>query len=160
MANKIIQIIPPGYTDVYYPQTTASAVIEETNKKFVTSTEKNLLTNFDSKVTNNESVLISAVMRHDHYLFTAIVTTNWVGNDAPYTQSINVDGIYETPIPLVSVIYSLDQATRILEEEAWSKISEVEITNNTILLTCFHEKPTQAFNIQVVGIPASSLELL
>lgn len=42
MANKKIQIIPPdgGYVDVLHPETTASQVIEETNKKFLTDAER------------------------------------------------------------------------------------------------------------------------
>lgn len=52
MANKKIQIIPPdgGYVDVLHPETTASQVIEETNKKFMTDAEKIKLANLGSVV--------------------------------------------------------------------------------------------------------------
>ncbi|NMA23995.1 MAG: right-handed parallel beta-helix repeat-containing protein [Spirochaetales bacterium] len=43
MANRKIKMHPPGSLDVLYPQTTASAVIEETDKKFMTDAEKSKL---------------------------------------------------------------------------------------------------------------------
>ena len=53
MATKKIQIIPPGYTDVCYPQTIASAVIEETNKKFMTDAERTKLTGIATSANNH-----------------------------------------------------------------------------------------------------------
>lgn len=52
MATKKIQIIPPGYTDVCYPQTVASAVIEETDKKFMTDAERTKLTGIATGANN------------------------------------------------------------------------------------------------------------
>jgi len=43
MANRKIKMHPPGSLDVLYPQTTAGAVIEETDKKFMTDAEKSKL---------------------------------------------------------------------------------------------------------------------
>ena len=55
MATKKIQIIPPGYTDVCYPQTVASAVIEETNKKFMTDAERTKLSGIATGATNTQN---------------------------------------------------------------------------------------------------------
>ena len=55
MATKKIQIIPPGYTDVCYPQTIASAVIEETNKRFMTDTERTKLSGVATGATNTQN---------------------------------------------------------------------------------------------------------
>ena len=55
MATKKIQIIPPGYTDVCYPQTIASAVIEETNKRFMTDAERTKLTGVATGATNTQN---------------------------------------------------------------------------------------------------------
>ena len=51
MATKKIQIIPPGYTDVCYPQTIASAVIEEADMKFMTAAEKTKLSGISTGAT-------------------------------------------------------------------------------------------------------------
>ena len=55
MATKKIQIIPPGYTDVCYPQTIASAVIEETNKRFMTDAERTKLSGVATGATNTQN---------------------------------------------------------------------------------------------------------
>lgn len=55
MATKKIQIIPPGYTDVCYPQTVASAVIEETDKKFMTDAERTKLSGIATGATNTQN---------------------------------------------------------------------------------------------------------
>ncbi|MDF2841761.1 MAG: hypothetical protein K0R00_187 [Herbinix sp.] len=38
-----MQMVPPGYTDVVWPETTASVVLEETDKKFMTAADKSKL---------------------------------------------------------------------------------------------------------------------
>lgn len=54
MAIKKIQIIPPdgGYVDVLHPETSASQVIEETNKRFLTDAERSKLASIAASANN------------------------------------------------------------------------------------------------------------
>ena len=56
MATKNIQIIPPGYTDVCHPETKASMVIEETDKRFMTDEERE---NLDALVLQYKKFVIT-----------------------------------------------------------------------------------------------------
>ena len=52
MAIKKVQIVPPGYTDILHPETSASVVIEETNKRFMTDAEKTKLAGISTGANN------------------------------------------------------------------------------------------------------------
>lgn len=87
--------------------------------------------------------------RHE---FSAAVTTTWVGASAPYTQDVTVAGILADDDPIINPVYSVTNATAILEKAAWGNVGKVETTLNTITLTCFEEKPITAFNLQLLVV--------
>ena len=83
---------------------------------------------------------------------TATITTTWVGTVAPYTQEITVTGITANDEPSFGVVYSVDNATAILEKTAWNLIGKIETGAGKITVTCFEEKPVTAIPIQIKGV--------
>jgi hypothetical protein len=82
---------------------------------------------------------------------TATISTDWIGSSAPFTLTISVPGLTSDSTPIVSPVYSPDNATAVLEEKAWVLISKIETCENSIIITCFEEKPNQSINLQIVG---------
>lgn len=81
--------------------------------------------------------------------YTATITTTWTGSSAPYTQEITINGILATDNPIISPIYSSNNATAILEKNAWNLIGKGVTADNKITFTCFEEKPITAINIAI-----------
>lgn len=79
----------------------------------------------------------------------ATLGTNWTGTSAPYTQTVNVNGMTSNARPLICPNYSSDNATAIAEQKAWNKIGKILVGNGTITAYCFEEKPTTAINLQI-----------
>ena len=82
--------------------------------------------------------------------FTVALTLNdWVGSEAPYTQTIGLEGILATDCPHYGVVYSKDQATRLAEKEAFSFVDDLTTDDGSVVFTCFEEKPGVVLNIQM-----------
>lgn len=84
-------------------------------------------------------------------LRTATITTTWTGSTPPFTQTITVTGITANDKPIISPVYSATLATALLEKEAWNLIGKIETAANSIVVTCFEDKPVTAVNIQIKG---------
>ncbi|UYO61792.1 hypothetical protein LNN31_13505 [Acetobacterium wieringae] len=84
-------------------------------------------------------------------LRTATITTTWTGSAPPYTQTITVSGITANDKPIISPVYSTTLATALLEKEAWNLVGKIETAANSIIVTCFEDKPVTAVNIQIKG---------
>jgi hypothetical protein len=108
-----------------------------TNKAF-TATEKDKLAGIEPGA-NKTTIAVH----------TATLTTTWEGTSAPYTQDITVVGITSSDTPIISPVYSTDNATAILEKEAWNMIGKAITGTDTITFTCFEEKPVTAIPIQI-----------
>lgn len=76
-------------------------------------------------------------------------STQWVGASAPYTQEINVAGIYASDNPILDIIVSDTVATGIDEINQWEYISKATCGNGTITFSCYTDKPTIDLNISV-----------
>lgn len=81
--------------------------------------------------------------------YSATITTTWTGSSAPFTQNVTVSGITANDVPFISPVYSTDNATAILQKEAWNMISKAITSTNVITFTCFEEKPVTAIPIQI-----------
>ena len=80
---------------------------------------------------------------------TAKLGTTWIGDSAPYTQSLTVAGILESDKPHISPIYSEALETALEEKEAWSMVSKAETSDGAITFTCFEDKPSVEIAIQI-----------
>ena len=70
------------------------------------------------------------------------LTANWIGDAAPYTQTVAVDGILETDTPHISPAYSDTLETAIAQKEAWSMVSKAVTGGGTVTFTCFEDVPS------------------
>lgn len=79
----------------------------------------------------------------------SLIATDWVGASAPYTQTINIDGILSTDNPIVDVVLDNSTSTAIDQLDSWSCVSDISTAQGSITATCFESKPTTTIPIQL-----------
>ena len=67
----------------------------------------------------------------------------------PYTQTVSIQGILATDIPVVDVVLSSTTSTAKSQLEAWSCVSKIETAAGSITATCFEELPAIDIPIQL-----------
>lgn len=77
------------------------------------------------------------------------IDTNWTGDEAPYTKTIEVQGILATDIVNLYPIWSNTMETRQKEKEEYSKISMITSSENSVTITCDEDKPTVSLNTRI-----------
>ena len=83
-------------------------------------------------------------------VFTTTLTVNdWVGDAAPYTQSIGIEGILSTDRPHYSAVYDTDQETRLAQKEAFAMVDDLDTEDGVVIFTCFEDKPEVNIPIQM-----------
>ena len=88
-------------------------------------------------------------IKTDNAVYTAVIGTEWNGEEAPYTLTIDVPGILASDTPHITAVYSADIETVLAQQEAWANISDAETGDGTITFTCFENKPEMAIPIQI-----------
>ena len=78
-----------------------------------------------------------------------LVTDNWIGDTAPYTQMINITGITADNSPIIDLIVSDDIALGKEEITQWSYITKATTGENSIAFSCYEKKPSIALNFKV-----------
>lgn len=89
-------------------------------------------------------------------MYTATIpTTGWTGYSGlpgGYID-VTVTGLLSTDNPLISPVITLSpQATGLLEQESWNKITKIVASNDKIRVYCYEEIPTTPVNIQIMCI--------
>lgn len=103
-----------------------------------------------------------------HLPLTATLSTEWKGKivevektdesgevwkteqeTAPYSQTVEIEGIKKEDYPHVMPVYSEDLETALLEKEAWALVSDADTADGSIIFTCFEDKPETAINVQI-----------
>ena len=83
-------------------------------------------------------------------LQTTIVASAFEGGKAPFEQTIQLEGIYETDNPVVGVLVDANDVSLALrQQEAWGSIHRISCRDGEILVQCFEEKPTTDIPIQL-----------
>ena len=83
-------------------------------------------------------------------VFTATLTVNdWVGDAAPFTQTIGIEGILATDMPHYSAVYSESQDTRLAQKEAFALVDDLDTADGSVTFTCFEDKPDVNIPIQM-----------
>ena len=83
-------------------------------------------------------------------VFTTTLTTNdWIGDAAPYTQTIGIDGILETDRPHYSPVYDAVQEVRLTQKEAFAMVDDLDTADGSVTFTCFEDKPEVNIPIQM-----------
>ena len=108
------------------------------------------LSNLTSRISTNEGdILELQSSKATTATYTATISTTWTGENAPYTQSIAVSGIKTTDNPLVDILLNDSSEIAIKEQEEYAKVSRIQTSDGSILITCFEEKPEVEINIQL-----------
>lgn len=82
--------------------------------------------------------------------FSFTLTVNdWVGDAAPFTQTIGIEGILATDKPHYSAVYSDDQETRLAQKEAYALVDDLDTADGSVTVTCFDEMPAVNIPIQM-----------
>lgn len=74
---------------------------------------------------------------------------NWVGETAPYTQSVTIENITSDISPIIDLIVSDDVTVGKEELAQWNYISKAETSDNTITFKCYDNKPSVELNFKV-----------
>lgn len=78
-----------------------------------------------------------------------LTAAGWVGDSAPYTQQVSVNGITATMTPICDLLQSTTASTAKSEIEAWAKVSKIETGAGVITATCYDDKPGVSLNIRI-----------
>ena len=83
--------------------------------------------------------------------YTAIITTTWTeGSSSVYSQTISVQGILSTDTPIIDVVLDSDPTTAQNQMDAWSYISRISTSNDSITVYAVGAAPTTAIPIQIL----------
>ena len=78
-----------------------------------------------------------------------LTVAGWTGNDAPYTQAVNVTGLLSTDKPILDLSVSSTVATGVDEIDDWALISKAESGAGTITFSCYEDIPTTELTVNV-----------
>lgn len=83
-------------------------------------------------------------------MFNGVLTVNdWVGDKAPYKQTIGIAGILGTDRPHYGPVYSEDTATMLAEKEAWILVDDLDTADGSVTFTCLEDKPQISVAVQM-----------
>lgn len=75
--------------------------------------------------------------------------SNWVGSSAPYTQTVQVEGILETDEPHYGLVFSGTTEQKLAQKEAFACVDDLDTAENSVTFTCFTDKPETDLTIQM-----------
>lgn len=78
-----------------------------------------------------------------------LTTAGWSGDKAPYTQTVEVEGITKEDEPHYGPVYDADYDTRQKQKEAFNEVSDLETADGSVKFTCDDDKPLVDLQIQM-----------
>ena len=85
--------------------------------------------------------------------YTATITTTWTeGANSVYYQTISVQGILSTDTPIIDVVLDSDPVAAQNQMDAWSYISRISTSNDSITVYAVGIAPTTAIPIQILCV--------
>ena len=85
-----------------------------------------------------------------HFLATvSLPAADWVGDAAPYTQTVAVPGMLETDTPHYGVVYSGTTEEKASQKEGFSLVDDLDTAAGSVTFTCFEEKPAVDLTVQL-----------
>lgn len=115
-------------------------------KKFVEDHVADYVAKKIGESTDGKHLFFSVFLNSASWVGTA---SNWNQTTAPYTQTVDVEGILETDKPHYAPVYTNDIATNRLERKAWGLVCDAETSDGKITFTCFDEKPATGINVMI-----------
>lgn len=90
--------------------------------------------------------------------YTAVISTNWQGTSAPYTQEIVVGGILPGDNPVSDLITSGIYETAQLEEDEFAKITSIKTEKDKIIV--YAEEPTNRdLTVQFLAVRKKAIKV-
>lgn len=127
---------------------------EEGGQNIITFTLSNGLT-FNASIYNGRAyddteIRTTLFSKASTANYSATFLSNGWSATAPYSQTVSVQGILVTDVPIVDVDLSGVETsdTGIALKEAWNFIDRVTAENGTVTAYCYEEKPT--VNVPIV----------
>lgn len=139
--NITINIDP---TQTYVSQQEFNNAIEEINQNLKDTIKQETLDDFVAEI--NEKISTVADKKK---VYNIIIDTTWTGDEAPYTKTIDVQGVLATDIVNLYPVWSENLDTRRTEKEEYSKISMITSSDNAITLMCDDDKPNIILNARI-----------
>ena len=85
--------------------------------------------------------------------YTAELATDWeIGEGGEYLQTFEVTGILASDTPVIDVVLDASKDTAPRQMEAWSCVSKIETSDDSITVTFFEEKPTSVIEIKLLCV--------
>lgn len=82
--------------------------------------------------------------------FGCVLTANgWIGDSAPYKQTVDIEGILGTDRPHYGPVYSESTETAFAEREAFAMVDDLDTADGSVTFTCFEDKPEVNLTIQM-----------
>lgn len=78
---------------------------------------------------------------HTEELRAVLIASGWTGDAAPYTQTVQVEGITVDDSPDYWPVYSGTNDEMIAQKEAYAVIDRLTTADGSITVICFEEKP-------------------
>lgn len=85
-------------------------------------------------------------LSHTHMTAEVALPASGWSDAAPFTQTVNVEGILATDMPHYGVLYS---ENREAEKEAFALVDQLDTSEGSVTFTCFEEKPEADLTIQM-----------
>lgn len=105
------------------------------------------------QLVNNDHYHKMSIERLNRVIFVTLPADDWTGDTAPYTQTVEAEGITEDDIPEVYLYYpdSIDETNAEDYVEAYGCINKVETLSNAIKVTAYCDKPSVDITIALRG---------
>lgn len=84
-----------------------------------------------------------------HTWTAALRADGWLGDSAPYTQHLVLEGIRQTDCPHYTVVYGGTVSEKLAQKEAFALVDMLETADNSVTVSCFEEKPALDLTIQL-----------
>lgn len=149
ITNPNIKILmlkgPPGTTDYNDLENKPTKLSDFANDGiFVTNTTDDLVNYYTKSETSD---LLENYCTTSEYT-TTLPVASW-SSEAPFTQTVSVQGILATDTPIVDIVLDSDTSTAISQISSWAFVSKIETSTNSITATCLESKPEVDLPIQL-----------
>jgi hypothetical protein len=75
--------------------------------------------------------------------------SGWTGNQAPYTQKVDMGGILETDNPHYAIVYSGSLEQMLAQKDAFALVDDLETEDGKLTFTCLEDKPGVDMTVQI-----------